>query len=196
MFFDGKILVFSFNSGIWAKMFTNLVKTFRQAYQNCNLPVQWSILKFFLKWMIHIFSFHFEYWAKSIRFWRKNFGKVVKTRCLEEHFEEKCFFLFENLKNDFFPCLSGLFLKLGKTVAAVLSRQFFTCLEEHVEEKCFSFDENPFFYLDFEQKIFVFRQYIVGKHARTGFYLWRGTFLCFECLSVPERTSPKQEPYL
>ena len=81
-FFAGKIS-FLFNSGFWAKMFTSLGKTFKQAYQKCNLAVQWSILKTFLKWMIHFFSFHFENWAKSIRFWRKNFGKVVKTRCSE-----------------------------------------------------------------------------------------------------------------
>ena len=156
MFFDGKSLVFSFNSEIWVKMFTSLVKTFRQAYQNFNLPVQWSILKFFLKWMIHIFSFLFENWAKSIRFWQKNFGKVVKTRCLEEHFEEKCFFLFENLQKDFLPFLSGLFLKLGETVAAVLTKQFFTCPEKHVEEKCFSFDENPFFIWTSSKKFLFF----------------------------------------
>ena len=37
---------------------------------------------------IYFFSFHFKKWAKRIRFWRKTIGKVVKTSCSEEHFEE------------------------------------------------------------------------------------------------------------
>ena len=35
----------------------------------------------------------------------------------------------------------------------------------------FLFDENPIFYPEFERKIIVFRWKIVGKKAKTEFYL-------------------------
>ena len=54
-FFAGKI-GFLFNSGFLAKMFTSLGKTFKQAYQKCNLAVQWSILKTFFE-MVDIYFF-------------------------------------------------------------------------------------------------------------------------------------------
>ena len=147
---------------VWGKCLSKVIRT--PIY-----PSKEAFCKFFWN-EIYIFSFHFKKWAKSFRFWRKNICKVVKTRCSEEHFEENWSFCSKNYKLIFFRVWVCFFSKLDKTVAAVLTKQFSIYPEEHVEEKCFSFDENPFFCLDFQQKIFFSQQYIVSKNFRTGLY--------------------------
>ena len=63
-FFSEKIS-FLFNSGFWAKMFTSLGKTFKQAYQKCNLAVEWSILKTFFEMIDIYFLISFQKMVKK-----------------------------------------------------------------------------------------------------------------------------------
>ena len=77
-FFWREMFSFSFNSGIWVKIFTSLGKTFKQVYQNCNIPVPRSILRIFFEMKYIFFQFISKNGWKVIDFGEKTLTGLSK----------------------------------------------------------------------------------------------------------------------
>ena len=70
---------FSFNSGIWVKIFTSLGKACKQVYQNCKIPVQKNTLKIiFEKKYKYCFRFISQNGWKVFDFGEKTLARLSK----------------------------------------------------------------------------------------------------------------------
>ena len=133
---------------VWGKCLSKVIRT--PIY-----PSKEAFCKFFWN-EIYIFSFHFKKWAKSFRFWRKNIGKVVKTRCSEEHFEENWSFCSKNYKLIFFRVWVCFFFKTWQNCGSSFNKTVLYISGGTCWRKVFLFWWKPIFLSGLPAKNFFF----------------------------------------